>query len=57
MTKLISGVTTNVILMPGSSIWLAGTADLLENEFGRAFPETFLFGFLPLYEAVPITKN
>lgn len=57
MTKLISGVTTNVILMPGFSLWFSGTADLLQNDFGCAFSQTFLFWSLQCYEVGHISDN
>lgn len=57
VTQLIAGVTTNVILMPHFSLWFSDIADLLKNDFGYVFPETFLFTFLELYEAIPITDK
>lgn len=55
MTKLFSGVTTNVILMPGFYLWFSGIVDLLENDFGCAFSQTFLFWSLKFYEVGHIT--
>lgn len=55
MTKLISRVSTNVILMPGFFFRFSGTADLLENDFGCAFSQTFLFWSLQFYEVGHIT--
>ena len=35
MTELIFGVTTDVILMPGFSLWFPDTADPLGNDFAH----------------------
>lgn len=48
--ELISGVTTNAILIPGFSLQFLGTAEPSASNFGHALLGTFLFGSPQLYE-------
>lgn len=51
MTELIFGVTTDVSLMSGFSLWFPDTADPLGNDFTHVFSgNTPPLGSLQLYE-------